>query len=399
MSLGRVIFVIVFAMVATWGWMEHSRRVEDDRLAAALEHATTMAVATVNPAYLRFQREHRRPPDGNVEAGLPPPVDPSWQGYDSVQLYPNGDIRFEFHDGIRTSAPRYAYVWRSSQRVAPGSISCAVRGIPMRILSGLRMHCNVEITQASADESTDALPPIPRAPPQPADLVLAAVERDDAAELVRLRQAGASFCQADSMNRLALAEAARGAQIKALTVLLGSDCPIDALEPATGRTALMVASAAHETDVVELLLLHGANPALPDTHGESAWILLGAVGRQSGNPDMKVRTDMLARGADIEARDAQGQTLLMAAASAGAYDLVQWLLARGASLDAQDIAGRTALMHAVSAATGESSLPMLLQHGASLKLTDKQGLTAAALAQQIGDSDRRRRVEWLLSSR
>ena len=399
MSLGRAVFAILFAMVATWGWMEHSRRVDDDRLAAALERATSMAVATVNPAYLRFEREHRRPPGGNVEAGLPAPEDPSWQGYDSVQLYPNGDVRFEFHNGMGSSAPHYAYVWRSSQRAAPGSISCAVRGIPLRVLSGLRMRCNVEITQASADEATDALPPIPRAPPQPADLVLAAVERDDPAELDRLRQAGASFCQVDSMNRLALAEAARGGQIKALTMLLAADCPIDALEPATGRSPLMVASAAHETDAAELLLQHGANPALSDARGESAWILLGALGRQSGNSDMRVRTDMLARGADIDARDSQGQTLLMMAASAGAYDLAQWLLAHGAGLDAQDVAGRTALMHAVLGAAGESSLPILLQHGASLKLTDRQGLNALALAQQIGDPDRRRRVEWLLSGR
>jgi ankyrin repeat protein len=292
---------------------------------------------------------------------------------------------------------RYAYVWRSSQRVAPGSISCAVRGIPLRVLANLRMRCNVELTEAAADEASSALPPIPKPPPLPADLVLAAVERDDPVELERLRQSGTDLCQVDSMKRIALAEAVRGNQIKTLTALLATNCPIDALEPATGRSPLMIASAAYEMPIAQLLLQHGASPSLADARGENAWFLLGAGAAEAGNPDLQVRATMLAQGVDINARNPHGQTLLMLAASAGAYDLAQWLLAKGANLDAQDEAGRTALMHAVTATSGENALPLLLQHRASTKLTDHQGATAMALAQQIGDPSRHRRVLWLLT--
>lgn len=56
---------------------------------------------------------------------------------------------------------------------------------------------------------------------------------------------------------------------------------------------------------------------------------------------------LLAAGADINARNANGQTSLMLAAAAGRADVVEWLAARGAGLDHTAKYGLSALMLAV----------------------------------------------------
>ena len=56
---------------------------------------------------------------------------------------------------------------------------------------------------------------------------------------------------------------------------------------------------------------------------------------------------LLIEGADIDARDRNGQTALMLAAIAGHGEVVAWLSARGAALDATAKYGLSALMFAV----------------------------------------------------
>lgn len=385
----------VLVGLGCWYAAQRSRDAEDERLVQALAHALQVAQQQVNPAFVEFHRHHRRGPNGNAEAGLPPPD--GWQsaGYDRVQLYSSGDVRFEFHGEGQV---QHAFVWRSPSVAGPGEVYCAVRGIPIRVLRSLRLQCNVEIDLDPAQAST-ALPPIPRSPPKPSDLVLEAVSRDDVQALTQLRDGGTSLCEADSMGRLALAEAARGNQPKSLDLLLQSGCPVDALEPATGRSALMVVSALHDLHTAELLLRSGANPTLANAQGESAWFLLGTSGYAVPGADLRMRELMLERGAAADQADAQGQTMLMLAASAGAGDLAQWLLAHGARLEQADAAGRTALMHAVVAPQGERALPVFLERGASFKAADRNGNTAETLASQIDDPARRRRVLWTLSHR
>ena len=55
----------------------------------------------------------------------------------------------------------------------------------------------------------------------------------------------------------------------------------------------------------------------------------------------------MGRGADIEARNGNGQTSLMLAAAAGHAPLVEWLIERGAALDHTAKYGLSALMPAV----------------------------------------------------
>jgi len=55
---------------------------------------------------------------------------------------------------------------------------------------------------------------------------------------------------------------------------------------------------------------------------------------------------LLAKGADVNARDNDGSTALMAAVTYGHIDIVHALLAKGADVNAKDNAGDTALMAA-----------------------------------------------------
>ncbi|XP_063219354.1 ankyrin repeat domain-containing protein 1-like [Bacillus rossius redtenbacheri] len=57
---------------------------------------------------------------------------------------------------------------------------------------------------------------------------------------------------------------------------------------------------------------------------------------------------LLARGADIQARDSHGNTALILAARVGSFPLVQYLARRGADLNSADDQGRTALHWALA---------------------------------------------------
>jgi uncharacterized protein len=55
---------------------------------------------------------------------------------------------------------------------------------------------------------------------------------------------------------------------------------------------------------------------------------------------------LLAAGAEVNAKDKNGITPLMAASLAGHREVVEFLLAKGAEVNAQDKSGKTALMFA-----------------------------------------------------
>ena len=88
---------------------------------------------------------------------------------------------------------------------------------------------------------------------------------------------------------------------------------------------------------------------------------------------------LLARGAQIEARDTRGLTPLMAAARWGKMDGVAALLDSGARIGAVDQNGWNALMWAsFKGQTGMAAF--LLQHGATAGARDGEGNTALSLA-------------------
>jgi uncharacterized protein len=82
---------------------------------------------------------------------------------------------------------------------------------------------------------------------------------------------------------------------------------------------------------------------------------------------------------DLTVADAQGQTLLMAAAAAGHARVVAQLIAAGAQPDRRDQAGRTALFYAAERGR-DDALAALLAAGADCNAADRNGDTALHVA-------------------
>ena len=139
--------------------------------------------------------------------------------------------------------------------------------------------------------------------------------------------------------------------------------------------ALRKAAQDGDMQAVKDLLARGADVNAKDETGKTA-LLWVAPARD--NPEMvKV---LIAKGADVNAKDKEGETALMIAASQSNPGILTELLAAGAEINAQNNAGGTALMAAASRANVEE-IRILLAKGADLKLTDKKERIAFDIAQ------------------
>ncbi len=91
--------------------------------------------------------------------------------------------------------------------------------------------------------------------------------------------------------------------------------------------------------------------------------------------DMAAR-HLLNAGAKIDPRSNDGLTPLCVAASKGSPTTVELLCKKGANVNFQTPRGMTPLMFAASQHDGDETIPILVNAGARLELTDKDGMTA-----------------------
>jgi len=178
-----------------------------------------------------------------------------------------------------------------------------------------------------------------------------------------------------------------------------------------GTTPLMQAAAAGHTDVVRLLLDHGADASAHDASERPSTALRDAIrGRHAGaareillrvwDPDeratafdLAVASDdvetveaLLDAGADADAISPMtGRTPLLQAVADGNADILALLLRRGARIDAPNRYGCTPLMLAVLN-RDPAMVEWLLHAGAARDAADVEGRTPLALAEFIGDA-------------
>lgn len=95
-------------------------------------------------------------------------------------------------------------------------------------------------------------------------------------------------------------------------------------------------------------------------------------------------TWLIGQGADVNAANADGDSILYEAVVCGQRDVIDSLIAAGAQIDHQNKHGRTPLMAA--ALKGHTVIAQkLIQHGASLDLKDNYGKTALDTAKAEPD--------------
>ncbi len=186
---------------------------------------------------------------------------------------------------------------------------------------------------------------------------------------------------------LLAAEAGRLGEIRKL---LATGIAVDVMmdTPLAGATALIRAARAGRERVVQVLLEGGATVDV--AHEENEWTPLIAATQAKGN--LPVLRLLLASGAQVDARDAEGHTPLIHAAAHKHLEQVEALLTAGADVNARSSGGMTALMHAArtdrwagTPAALATTLRVLLAAGAEVEAQDARGRTALMHSVETGD--------------
>jgi ankyrin repeat protein len=242
------------------------------------------------------------------------------------------------------------------------------------------------------------------------DALFEAAEKGRIAEVQKFLAGGGSPNAADKSSLTLLNWAAYGGSLEIVKLLIGKHAEINPHANKAGWTPLMNASATGYPQVVAYLLDHGADLNALSAEGYSALSfaaveqrtdvvrLLLAHGADGGNAlvQMVVKKEaaavglLLASGVDANATPRTkekwfnpGETALYAAASANAPEIVSLLLDKGANPEiARPDGGNmsTPLMMGAYFCNGPM-IDALLSHGASRSTTNSSGETAAHLAE------------------
>ncbi len=137
--------------------------------------------------------------------------------------------------------------------------------------------------------------------------------------------------------------AARSGDLETVRAALADPAAVHATEAETGDTALHMAARAGHFDLVEALLVAGAQVDAQNGLGWTA-LFCAAYNHESdcGYPAIVQR--LIEAGADVNARITFGLTPLMLAAGGGEAAVCKALLDAGAEVKAVNDSGRTALM-------------------------------------------------------
>ena len=190
--------------------------------------------------------------------------------------------------------------------------------------------------------------------------LIEAIQKKDLPAIKRLITEGANVNAKASNGLPALTAACSFGLEEVVQVLLANGADVNA-KANNGSTALAMACFFGYKDIVRTLLAKGADVNAKDYDGITA-LMTASIRSPTGmiyrgltkggnindfNENASVIVQMLlAKGADVNAKDYDGITALMLASDQGIKEYVQVLLANGADVNARDNEGKTALAHA-----------------------------------------------------
>jgi ankyrin repeat protein len=155
--------------------------------------------------------------------------------------------------------------------------------------------------------------------------------------------------------------------------LLEQGAKVNAKDP-LGNTPLLTASLNKDVQTIEVLLKHKADTEIADRYGDTP--LMNAM-RDAVNLD--AARLLIENDANVNARGADGRTLLMNAAQLGRTDQMELLISNGAKVNIATENGTTALMLSVLNEKTKAT-NMLLKNGADIEAKNKDGLDALSLS-------------------
>jgi Ankyrin repeats (3 copies)/Ankyrin repeats (many copies) len=139
------------------------------------------------------------------------------------------------------------------------------------------------------------------------------------------------------------------------------------------QTPMHVATAEGHTDILLLLLEHGADADGRNRSGQTPLYLA------SRNGTLEAGQCLLDRGADINAENSDGQTPLSGAVYEGHVEFARMLLKRGAKVDVPDNPGGNTPLHWAVGLAKIEAVRLLLEHGADVNLCNDLGKTPSQL--------------------
>ena len=179
-----------------------------------------------------------------------------------------------------------------------------------------------------------------------------------------------------------LHDAARAGDITAIDRLVAEGLPIDARD-ADGRTPVMVATVARQTDAVRALVDAGADVDIRDNRLDNVFLYAGAEGLLD---ILRIANEA---GADPALTNRFGGIALIPASERGHVEVVRYLLTESdVDVDHVNRLGWTALLEAIVLSDGgprhQEIVRMLLEAGADPDLADGDGVTPLAHARARG---------------
>src|SRR6266542_2860082 len=214
--------------------------------------------------------------------------------------------------------------------------------------------------------------------------------------IVKLLIARGADIRTNGVN--ALIEAAESNNIELVNLFLAKGVNPNG-KTKEGKSVLFEVIPKDAVAAVEALLAAGADAKVIDPEYSQTLLMRAARADHRSDPAVRIRLLklLLARGANIQAKDNDGKTVLLYAvqqymSEAGGFlshpEIVRMLLDEGADINARDKGGNTALMETVQVWHGSAEIPKLLvDKGADVNLANEEGQTALLLAAKEGRND------------